>query len=117
MTDKIKGELSDDDLDRLLLDATLPVPPPGFEDRILRAIEQRQVSNNVIAFPTPGKTLVWLSGIPLAASLILGILIGASDTAANFLPTSATAVAQNFSNFISNNSSDELDYLTEDSSS
>ena len=117
MTDKINQELSDDDLDRLLVHATLPVPLPGFEERILKALDQRQISNNVIAFPTPRKTRVWLSGIPLAASLVLGVLIGASDTGGNFLPTSATVVAQNFSNFFSNNSSDELDYLTEDSSS
>lgn len=79
-----KNHLSDTELDALLKAATQPPLPHGFAERLLVKLEQPTL-NNVIAFPAkklqaPSSRRVWLSAIPLAASLAIGIYLGTQGT-------------------------------------
>ncbi len=74
--------MTDSELDRLLAAARQPELPTGFAQR-LQAKLQVEAPNNVVAFPVrnssapqPARRL-WLSAIPLAASLAVGIYVGA----------------------------------------
>jgi anti-sigma factor RsiW len=73
--------ISDSELDTLLNVVGQPNLPDGFADR-LQARLQTASTNNVVMFPgrkisAPPSRRVWLSAIPLAASLAIGIYIGA----------------------------------------
>ena len=84
--------MSDVDLDRLLAMATTPKVDAAFEINLLAKINQGPI-NNVIAFPQRSRTKGWLVGLPLAASLALGLWLGASGTELNILPITSTEVA------------------------
>jgi hypothetical protein len=68
--------MNDDELNFLLNQATKPIakrdPTANFFEK----------SSNVIAFPQRRKTSPWLIGLPLAASLILGVWLGSSTNIA-----------------------------------
>ena len=66
-------ELTDTELDHLLQHASKPFPPADFESRLFAKLAKTAPSNNVIAFPKRKKPSLWLAGLPLAASLILGV--------------------------------------------
>jgi hypothetical protein len=92
--------VTDAELDAMLKAATQPTLPRGFAERLQAKLEQPTASN-VIAFPQK-KTLpvkspkLWLSAIPLAASLAIGIYLGAQGNMAeslNGLSTSLVADA------------------------
>jgi hypothetical protein len=82
--DKDNNGLSDEDLDQLLAQASRPAVPKDFAARLQEKLE-RPADNNVIAFPQRQKptakpiSRLWLSAIPLAASLAFGIWVGAAD--------------------------------------
>ncbi len=84
--------MSDNDLDRLLALATTPELGHDFERRVMAKIS-RSTSNNVVAFPKKHHTKNWLIGLPLAASLALGLWLGASGSTINLVPTNTTEVA------------------------
>ena len=80
-------QVTDTELDALLKMAAQPALPRGFADRLQAKLEQ-PVASNVVAFPSrklpPAKpAAVWLSAIPLAASLAIGLLLGAQGTFPN----------------------------------
>jgi hypothetical protein len=75
--------MNDDDLNLLLNQASTPI---AKRDPIANFFEK---SSNVIAFPQRKKTSPWLIGLPLAASLILGVWLG---SATNFAATAAGEV-------------------------
>lgn len=83
--------ISDEGLDRLLALATTPAVNPDFQQRMMAKIEAK--TSNVLAFPQKQRTKSWLVGLPLAASLALGLWLGSSGSTINLLPTSATEVA------------------------
>ncbi len=84
--------MSDEGLDRLLALATTPAVNPDFQQRMMAKINLG-TTNNLVAFPQKHRAKSWLVGLPLAASLALGLWLGASGSTINLLPTSATEVA------------------------
>lgn len=106
-TNKQDIELSDTELNQLLSFASKPQPSADFEARLMEKLQTKAVPNNVIAFPQARKTTIWLTAFPLAASLILGIWLGSSDSVLDYLPISTQSVAQS-------DTPDSLYNLTED---
>ncbi len=84
--------MSDHDLDRLLALATTPAVGPDFQQRMMAKINLT-TANNVVAFPQKHRPKSWLVGLPLAASLALGLWLGASGSTINLQPTNNTEVA------------------------
>lgn len=82
----MKNEISDKELDKLLAAVKAVKPPEGFSERLQSKLQvETDGRDNVIAFPqkksaAPIQRRVWLSAIPLAASLALGVYIGAMDS-------------------------------------
>jgi hypothetical protein len=92
--------LSDKELEQLLATARQPEVPHGFAERLQVKLESADATN-VVTFPqrnTSGAARrLWLSALPLAASLVFGIWVGANgnlpESLANFTPTLATDAA------------------------
>ena len=79
-----ENQMTDAELDALLRQSAQPALPRGFADRLQAKLEQ-PVASNVVAFPSrkppPAKpAAVWLSAIPLAASLAIGLYLGAQGS-------------------------------------
>jgi hypothetical protein len=80
--------------DQVLSTATAPAGEPASFDAILSAIaSDAPRQENVVLFrsPAPSRRAVpirWLAAVPLAASLALGIYVGATGSLDAFLPTS-----------------------------
>lgn len=78
----IKDNLTDRELDVLLQSIKQPELPIGFAERLQAKFDVQPVSN-VVAFPLKPRTTVqpskrtWLSAVPLAASLAIGVYMGA----------------------------------------
>jgi hypothetical protein len=72
--------MNDHELDMLLENASQPKPKKDF---MVGFFEQ---SKNVVTFPHRNKGSPWLVGLPLAASLIVGLWLGSSTNIAS--PTS-----------------------------
>lgn len=73
--------MTDNELDKILKAARQPALPKGFAERLQARLEAERPSN-VIAFPTrklpeQKNRSFWLSAIPLAASLAVGLYLGA----------------------------------------
>jgi hypothetical protein len=108
-------ELNDRELNQLLKFASQPKPSADFEARLMQKIESDIPTSNVIAFPQRGKTSLWLAGLPLAASLLIGIWLGANGSVSDFLPSGNEDSSLNIAGlFSSSNSSDDIDNLSED---
>ncbi len=73
MTQNREQLMSEAELDVLLREATNPTIPLGAEARLMKRLS---LSGAVHEVPTK-KNAVWLSALPLAASLILGVYLGA----------------------------------------
>jgi hypothetical protein len=76
-----KQIMTDEELDKLLQLAPQPTLPNGFAKRLQTKLDA-PVVNNVVAFPQRTKPagsnrMAWLSAIPLAASLAIGLYLGA----------------------------------------
>lgn len=83
--------MTDNELDKILTAAHQPQLPKGFADRLQAKLDAKPKSN-VIAFPVrkqpPAQSRrMWLSAIPLAASLAAGLYLGAMGD----IPTSLSA--------------------------
>jgi hypothetical protein len=94
-----KKNMTDKELDTLLAQAGMPTLPKGFADRLQAKLEDEHPSN-VIAFPQrrqieqPARR-IWLSALPLAASLVLGLYWGATGTMPTSLQSLETALLSN----------------------
>ena len=75
-------------LDRLLKRATDPAIPEGAEARLMAAIRLAEQRSNVVKLQPRPRFQRWAVGIPLAASLALGIYLGAKGTLDNYMPDS-----------------------------
>jgi len=75
-------------LDRLLKRATDPAIPEGAEARLMAAIRLAEQQSNVVKLQPRPRFQRWAVGIPLAASLALGIYLGAKGTLDNYMPDS-----------------------------
>jgi hypothetical protein len=115
-TPKNHIELSDREVDHLLQSATHPRPPADFEPNLLARINTATPSN-VVAFPRQRKSSLWITGLSLAASLILGLWLGSSNQAASLLPFSTDTIAQSISALLPADGATTLYSLTEDSQS
>ncbi len=73
-----RTDLHDEELNRLLAFASSPPAPLGAEARLLK----RLAAVETAPFPRAQNSgrKYWLAGLPLAASLALGLYIGASGT-------------------------------------
>ena len=100
-------ELSDTELDQLLQYTSKPLPSSDFESRLLEKLSTEIIPNNIVHFPRLRKIPLWLTAVPLAASLVLGIWLGTSEAAVDYLPFSTQSMAQNAN-------TDALYNLTED---
>lgn len=80
----------DDGIDRVLALATVPELPPGAIERLMARIEP----GNVVQFQPRLKTrsviFRYAAALPLAASLALGIYLGAKGTLDFALPAAVT---------------------------
>jgi hypothetical protein len=78
-------------IDIVLEAATKPELPAGAEERLLTRLERE---DRVVTLPSrrtsPGQMLRWTTALPLAASLALGIYLGAMGTLDGFLPETVT---------------------------
>lgn len=113
-----KNELNDHELNQLLKLASHPKPKADIEMRLMQKIAADVTASNIIAFPQQRKSSLWLAGLPLAASLLLGIWLGANDTLSNFLPLGSEDASLNVAGLLSStNSGDEIINLNEDTQS
>ncbi len=95
MTNKI--ELPDDVLNELLARASKPKLQPGFEARFADRLA-RDGGADIIAFPSKfakpqGKASPWFFGVPVAASLFLGVFMGAQGVTLNSVSQSVGIIA------------------------
>ena len=75
-------------LGKLLARATDPAIPQGAEDRLMAAIRATGQQSNVVQLRRHPTSSRWTIGLPLAASLLLGIYLGSKDTFDSYLPDS-----------------------------
>ena len=106
-SDRQNVELSDTELNQLLQHASKPKPRADFDMRLLEKMRMADTPSNIFAFPRSRKIPIWITALPLAASLILGIWLGSSDTVFDYLPNSTQTVMQGAN-------TDTLYILTED---
>lgn len=117
-SNKEKNELNDQQLNQLLKFASNPKSKADFESRLMQRFEAVVPARNVIAFPQQRKSSFWLAGLPLAASLLIGVWFGANDTLSDFLLFASEDVSLNVAGLLSStNSSDDIDNLSEDTQS
>ena len=75
------------EIDAVLNSASHIIVPGGAEARLMRRLSAG--AGTVIAFPKP-RFYRWLIAMPLAASLALGVYLGAEGSLDSILPTSVT---------------------------
>jgi hypothetical protein len=75
-------------LDKLLKRATDPAIPEGAEARLMTAIQATEQHSNVVQLQPRPRIQRWALSLPLAASLVLGIYLGARGTLDNYMPDS-----------------------------
>ena len=82
-------------VDRLLSLASTVTPPPDAMSRLMQRISAEPQTAQVIAFsrrsgPPRSRVFQYAAALPLAASLALGVYLGAMGTLDFMLPTSIT---------------------------
>lgn len=97
-TTKSNAELEEQAFKAMLARASQPEPPAGSLDRLMRQVGQPSSQpGNIVPLRRPSgspvRKLVF-AGLPLAASLLLGILIGSDSMPVGFLPESVAALVQ-----------------------
>lgn len=97
-TTKSNAELEEQAFKAMLERASQPEPPAGSLDRLMRQVGQPSSQpDNIVPLRRPSgspvRKLVF-AGLPLAASLLLGILIGSDSMPVGFLPESVAALVQ-----------------------
>ena len=86
--EKFDSDQMDEGLAKLLKRATEPSIPEGAEARLMAAIQAIEQQSNVVVFRPRPRLQHWAVGIPLAASLALGIYLGASGALDAYFPDS-----------------------------
>lgn len=86
--EKFDENQMDTALDKLLKRATDPAIPEGAEARLIAAIQAAEQQSNVVKLQPRPRIQRWAVGLPLAASLALGIYLGANGTLDNYMPDS-----------------------------
>jgi hypothetical protein len=86
-----QGLMSDRDLDRLLTAVSGPKPPLGAQARLLSRIAAETAASQPQA-----ATWRWIMAAPLAASLALGVYLGAAGYGTGLLFTDDVAYAGSF---------------------
>lgn len=88
--------MTDAELDTLLAHASAPPLPPGARERLLARVSAEPVARPVTAKVVPLRPparpqsrVGWLAGLPLAASLALGIYLGNAGGLDAYLPAAA----------------------------
>ena len=80
-------------LEKLLARATDPIIPAGAEDRLMATIRGTVQRPNVIALRPRPRLNRWAIGVPLAASLLLGIYLGTKESFDRYLPDSVMGLS------------------------
>jgi hypothetical protein len=79
-------------LDALLATAREPAIPLGAQNRLMQKLQHVPREGNVVAIrrprAAPAWNFRWLAAVPLAASLALGIYLGAAGSLDSVLPVS-----------------------------
>ena len=75
-------------LDELLKRASDPSIPEGAEARLMTAIQATEQHLNVVQLQPRPRIQRWAVSLPLAASLVLGIYLGARGTLDSYMPDS-----------------------------
>jgi hypothetical protein len=75
-------------LERLLKRASQPAIPEGAQERLMAVIRATEQQSNVVQLHRRTTFNRWAIGLPLAASLLLGIYLGTKDTFDGYLPDS-----------------------------
>jgi hypothetical protein len=73
--------------------ASNPQAPLGAEDRLMAAIRNTPQQSNVVQLQPRAPNRNWLVGLPLAASLLLGIYLGSTTSFDDYLPDSVVVGA------------------------
>ncbi len=115
MSDKM---LSDQELDLLLANASQPEIPLDFAERFARRIAVAH-SNNVIAFPArkaaqSSSSLAFPMAAALAASLIVGIWVGANGQLGTMFATQTETAILGSSNDFAPSGIEDLTAVAED---
>lgn len=84
--------LNDRELDLLLENTSQPKASAALASQVLNAVAG-VAGGNIMAFPQRRQSHSWAFGVPLAASLILGIWLGASGSTANLWTPTVSSVA------------------------
>ncbi len=88
MEDKNGNVMRDADLDRLLQSASQPPVPLGAEARLARRIAAVSAVPVYPIAPASKRNYAWVAGVPLAASLALGIYLGTAGLGGSLLNSS-----------------------------
>ena len=81
------------DIDRILALASTPQLPEGATDRLLARLARETEGNVELFRPRPrstGSVFRYAAALPLAASLALGVYLGAQGALDSFLPATLT---------------------------
>ena len=88
--EKFDGNQMNAALEKLLERASDPAVPEGAEARLMAAIHVAERQSNVVKFRPRQKIHRWAVGLPLVASLALGIYLGSKGTFDTYFPDSIT---------------------------
>ncbi len=111
MDDKL---LSDEELDQVLAKASNPEPSAGFEQRMLSRVTRQQPAARALPEARQGK--LWLIGLPLAASLLVGVWLGNTVMENNYFTISRNAMVSDNSDEASDTGFDDVAAFIEGSS-
>lgn len=86
--------IEDAEIDRVLSLASVPDVPPGAIDRLMARIDVAETGNVLLFRPRPApprlRAFRYAAALPLAASLALGIYLGAQGTLDFAFPSAVT---------------------------
>lgn len=77
-------------IDEMLSHASTVSLQVGAEERLMSRIARQPAAKIITLTPRSRQPLPWLAAVPLAASLLLGIYLGAAGILDSFLPASIT---------------------------
>ena len=81
----------DEALEKLLRRATVPAVPNGANNRLMAAIAATEQQQTIVVALKPRSRWNWPVSLPLAASLMLGFLMGSYGVLDNYLPDGIVA--------------------------
>ena len=91
LPDRHPPDGSEQELRRILSRASSPQPPPEAMPRLMARIAAEPQAGKVVAFAPRPRRVGWsLAALPLAASLLLGVYLGAKGQLDFMLPAAIT---------------------------